>query len=242
MSARGFSAQTLGQTLALTLALTLGGGLACDKAKVIIEEPEPSGGSVEGREGAPSEAELAMQEAVRTRARSYAAALDGRDADAAEASVSSDTFVYYEDLRRIALSSGREQLERLDLMTVLLVLQIRAKLSRAELEGLEGRELFRRAVSEGFVGSDTSGIPLEEVWLDDAGERAQIRVDAEPVIWLRLEQGSWRVDIPEMIRVLGPALEALALERVVADGKVFTAYKLLSQSEEVDMGVLDGPL
>ena len=228
---------------AWALSLVLGLGLACDKAKVVIVEPEPdTGGALEGGEPGPSEAELATEEAVRTRARSYAAALDGRDADAAEASVSSDTFVYYEDLRRIALSSGREQLERIDLMTVLLVLQIRSKLSRAELEGLEGRELFRRAVSEGFVGNDTSDIPLEQVWIDDAGERAQIRVDEEPVIWLRFEQDSWRVDIPEMIRVLGPALEALALERVVADGKVFTAYKLLSQSEDVDMAVMDGPL
>ena len=222
------------------LALALG----CDRARVIVEEPEPASAPA-----APLVDPLVEEEALRDAVRDYATALDARDAELASARVVADTFVYYDDLRRAALRADREQLERWDLMSVILVLQIRASSSRAQLEALDGRGLFERAVSEGLVGEGVAQISLDEVWIADAGDRAEVRIEGEPVVWLRRDMeadppGPWQVDIPQSIRVLGPALEALAREKILADGKARTAMTFVEVSAEdwIDVAILDGPL
>ena len=224
------------------VALLLAAG--CDKAKVIVEEPEPepatTGGSVDP---------LVEEQAVREAVRRYAAALDARDAEAASGSVDADTFVYYDDLRRAALRADREALERWDLMSIILVLQIRSALTRAELEQLDGRALFERAVTEGLVGEEVAAIELDEVWIADDGARAEVRIEGEPVVWLRRDPLAdppqpWRVDIPESIRALGPAIEAVVNDRVIADGKARTAMTFVELSTDrwLDVAILDGPL
>lgn len=199
-------------------------------------EPEPSS-------SVPTADPLVEHEAVRVAVRSYAAALGARDAAAANEWVVADTFSYYEDLRIAALRASREQLEDWDLMSVILVLQIRSAVPRAELEAIDGRALFERAVSAGLVGDEIEDVVLDDVWLDDTGERAEIRLDSAPVVWLRKDP-SWRVDIPEMIRVLGPAIEAMAHESVSVDGKLRTALTFVELSTDawVDIAVLEGPL
>jgi hypothetical protein len=220
------------------LALLLASGC---KPTVIPGEPEPE------TDVAVVADPLVEHEAVREAVRHYAAALTAREPTAAAESVVADTFGYYEDLRIAALRATREQLESWDLMSVILILQIRTAITRAELEALDGRGLFERTVSEGLVGDQVEDISLDVVWLDDAGERAEIRIDDEPIVWLRKDTSNdarWRVDIPEMIRLLGPAIEAMAHEPVSADGKVRTALTFVELSTDawVDIAVLDGPL
>ena len=220
--------------LGLGLNLSLG---ACDRAAVVLEQPDET----PAPPLSPHDDPLVVHEAVREAVREYAAALDRRDPVEARARVVSETFSYYEDLRLAALRATREQLERWDLMSVILILQIRSTLTRTQLEDLDGAALFERAVIEGLVGADAAALPLDHVWLDEAGERAEIRIDDEAVVWLRLEH-SWRVDIPAMIRVLGPALELVARERVLADGKVWTAFNLLAQTRDAEIEIVDGAL
>lgn len=209
---------------------------SCGRATVVVVE-EPAA-------PAPPAATVNEHEAVREAVRRYAAALEARDPNAAAAAVVTETFELYEDLRLLAVSAPRAQLERSDLMTIMLVLQIRARFRRGELEATNGRELFERAVAAGLVGEAVDEIALDEVFIDDAGVHAEIRITGEPVVWLRKQDQQWRVDIPEMIRVLGPAVEAMAREAVLADGKLRTAWVFieLDSEEFVDIGVLDGPL
>jgi hypothetical protein len=223
----------LGSALVLLLA-------SCDRATVIVEQPDAP-------TPAPSPDEVAGArevEAVREAVRRYAGALEAHDAEAATAAVVSETFEYYEDLRLLASSATRAQLESLDLMSVMLVLQIRARFGRTELAAVDGRALFERAVEAGLVGKDVGEVPLDEVWFDDERARAEIRIEGEPVVWLLEQDDQWRVDIPTMIRLLGPAIELLARERLLADGKLRTALALieLGGDDSVDIGVLDGPL
>jgi hypothetical protein len=218
----------------LSLALLSSG---CDRATVVIvEEPEAP-------PPAPIET-VREQEAVREAVRRYAAALEARDPTAATETVVGETFVLYEDLRLLASSAARDQLERSDLMTIMLVLQIRARFRRGELEALDGRTLFERAVEAGLVGEEVDEVALDEVWIDGAGVHAEIRIEGEPVVWLRKQDERWCVDVPEMIRVLGPAIEAMARDRVIADGKLRTAWVFieLNSEDSVDIAVLDGPL
>jgi hypothetical protein len=219
------------------LALVLASGC---KPTVIPGEPEPEPEPVVVADP------LVEHEAVREAVRHYTAALTARDPTATAESVVADTFGYYEDLRIAALRATRDQLESWDLMSVILILQIRTAITRAELEALDGRGLFERTVSEGLVGEQVEDISLDDVWLDTAGERAEIRIDDEPIVWLRKDGSNarWRIDIPEMIRLLGPAIEAMAHESVSADGKVRTALTFVELSTDawVDVAVLDGPL
>lgn len=219
--------------LGLILALT-----AC-KPTIIVEQPKP-----EQRPSDPADDPLIVHEAVREAVRAYAAALAQRDVEAAAALVVDDTFWFYEDLRVAALRATREQLEALDMMSVLMVLQIRATIGRAELEAVDGRGLFGLAVSKGLVGEGLDEVPLDDVWLDDARTIATINLDDQPVAWLRKTAAGWQMDIPELVRQLGPAIEATARERVVADGKLRTAYTMLEIGADVmiDVAILDGPL
>jgi hypothetical protein len=227
MSRRVFSSVVLVHTLTLA---------SCDRATVIVEQPE-------AQKPEPSAAEL-EQEAVREAVRRYASALQARDAPAATAAVVRETFEYYEDLRLLASSATREQLDKLDLMGVMLILQIRARFGRSELLAVDGRVLFERAVEAGLVGDEVGEVPLDEVWVDDAREHAEIRIEGAPVVWLLEQDEQWRVDIPTMIIELGPTLESLARKRLLEDGKLRTAFELveLGSEEPVDIGVLDGPL
>lgn len=221
-------------TRVLVLLLALAG---CNRATVVLEPEDPTPPT-------PTPVQQQGHEDVREAARQYAAALSKRDPAAASEWVVAETFDYFEDLRIAALRGSREQLERWDLMSVIQVLQIRATLVRSELEAADGRALFERAVSEGLVGSEVEQVPVDEVWIDDDGLHAQIQIEGEPVIWLRREpEQHWCIDIPEMIRVLGPAIEAVARERVIADGKLRTALTFveLSSEDSIDIAVLDGP-
>jgi hypothetical protein len=212
----------------------------CDRATVIIEQPDAP-----TPPPAPLAPELQREhEAVREAVRRYAAALQARDAAAATATVVRETFELYEDLRLLASSAARAQLESSDLMSVMLILQLRARFVRSELEAVDGRTLFERAVEEGLVGEGVDEVPLDEVWIDDTGAHAEVRIEGEPVVWLRKQDEQWRVDIPTMIRMLGPAIESLARERVLTDGKLRTALALveLGSDVSVDVDVLDGPL
>jgi hypothetical protein len=209
----------------------------CDRATVIVEQPDAPA----------TTAELERErerDAVREAVSLYARALEARDPAAATRIVVTETFELYEDLRLLAKSAARAQLENSDLMTVMLVLQIRARFPRAELEAVDGRTLFERAVEAGLVGDALDDVALDGVWLDDAGVHAEIRIEDEPIVWLRKQDAQWRVDIPEMVRVLGPAIEEIAREGVLADGKLRTAWSFIevSSEESVDIAVLDGPL
>jgi len=228
------SRAALGPARVLALAGTLG---ACDRATVIVTEPDAPA-AVQRPEDDP----LVIHAAVREAVREYLAALDARDVERVRTRVVDATFDYYEDLRGLALTASRDQLEQLDLMNVVLVLQIRAAVSGPELEAIDGAALFERAVSEGLVGGDAAGVPLDEVWLANDERRAEIRVEDQAVVWLVLEHDSWRVDIPTMTHNLGQTLGALARERIIRDGKVFTALSLLRQTVDVDPAVVDGPL
>lgn len=212
----------------------------CDRATVIVEQPEsPTPPST------PATAELERaREAVREAVRRYTGALEAHDAAAATATVMRETFQLYEELRVLALHGTRVQLEQLDLMTVMMVLQIRAHIVRSELESIDGRTLFERAVAAGILGGEFDDVSLDEVWIDEAGAHAEIRLDGQPIVWLQEQDEQWRVDLITMIRMLGPTIESMAGDRILTDGRLRTALALieLGTDDFVNMDVLDGPL
>ena len=216
-------------------------GLVGCKAKVIeIADSSPSASTTTPSDAAAGDPLLA-QAVVRAAVERYAAALDARDPAAAAAAVVPETFELYEDLRLAALQSSRAQLESWGLLTVVMILQIRATTSRERLASLDGRGLFERAVVAGMAAEE---LVLDDVWIDASGEVAEIRIDGQPVLWLRPVDRDWRVDLPRMITEFDDDYEALAREQVRADGRVLTAYTLVEvgSDEPIAFEIVDGPL
>lgn len=218
-------------------------GLAGCKTTIVEVADPPGAGSRAGTDAS----ETALDEqAVRAAVQRYIAALEARDPVAASAAVVPETFDYYEQLRVAALQASREQLESRGLMSVMLILQIRMRSSRAELEQLDGRALFSAGIVSGMAIEPVS---LEDIWIDEARELAEVRIDGEAVLWLRSfidtdGQPQWRLDLPAMIVALEPRFEAAAREQVDAEGKVRMAYAVIELTNEgvIDLGILDGPL
>jgi hypothetical protein len=222
-------------------------GLAGCRTTIVEVADPPRAGA--GRDAGAEPGELALDEqTVRAAVQRYIAALAARDPVAASAAVVPDTFDYYEQLRVAALQASRDQLESLGLMSVMLVLQIRMRSSRAELEQLDGHGLFSAAIVSGMA---IEAIDLEHIWIDEAREHAEVRIDGEAVLWLRSvadpdsdRPPQWRLDLPAMIVALEPRFEAVAREQVSAEGRVRMAYALIELTHEgvIDLDILDGPL
>jgi hypothetical protein len=173
----------------------------------------------------------------------YVDALGARDAAAAGSWVTSATFEFYDQLRLLALTSERSELEQRSMMEIVMVLELRSRFTRAELEQTRGRALFDDAITAGMPAEP---LPLDDVWIDEAAGRAEVRIEGQAVLWLAREQGRWCVDLPAAILGLTPMIEAELADAILADGKLRVAFTLLEVEREGVHGlvleILDGPL
>ncbi|NVB42694.1 hypothetical protein G6O69_33035 [Pseudenhygromyxa sp. WMMC2535] len=216
----------------------------------IVSEEAVSGGD-------PLASPADPQAAVREAARGYADALAARDGSAAALWVAPETFDLYEDLRTAALTATPAELEARDLLTTIMVLELRARMNPAALAELDGRRLFEQAIDAGFVSEDLGELDLDEVWIDESGTRAEIRQDGQAVLLLRAaadppaaaeatggDAPAWRVDLPGLIERVTPDFDALARERIDAQGRLETALRFVEfrLGESVDRAILDTPI
>lgn len=173
----------------------------------------------------------------------YVDALGARDAATAGSWVTSATFEFYDQLRRLALTSERSELEQRSMMEIVMVLELRSRFTRAELEQTQGRALFDDAITAGMPAEP---LPLDDVWIDEAAGRAEVRIQGQAVLWLAREQGRWCVDLPAAILGLTPVIEAELADAILADGKLRVAFTLLEVERAamhgLDIAILDGPL
>ncbi len=222
----------------LLSALILAG---CPRAPTSEPATEPEPTNEDSHD--PNE-ELARRDAVRQAIEAYIVSLEARDPSGAIERVTHNTFAFYEDLRQLALAGTREQIEARSLMVALIVLELRSRLTRSELEQTDGRAVFERAIRQGLVGENLREINLDEVWIDDAGTRAEIRAGEQALVWLRFEDQRWKIDLPAMVAGLAPLLEAQVAEQIAADGRLRVAYALISaeREEALPIELLDGPL
>jgi hypothetical protein len=173
----------------------------------------------------------------------YVDALMARDSASAGNWVTSATFEFYDRLRTLALTGKRSELEQRSLMEIVMVLELRSRLTRTELEQTTGRALFDDAIA---AGMSAEPLALDELWIDEAAGRAEVRIDGQAVLWLAREQSRWCVDLPAVIIGLTPVIEANLADAIVADGKLRVAFTLLEVEREsmhgLDVAILDGPL
>ncbi|MFV8751959.1 hypothetical protein ACNOYE_15545 [Nannocystaceae bacterium ST9] len=187
--------------------------------------------------------EAAERRAIEASVNGYVDSLVARDPASASGWVTSSSFAFYEQLRQLALTGTRKQVEALGIMAIIMTLELRARFTRSELEQTTGRALFEDAIAKGMPAQP---FELADVRIDHEHASAEVWVGDQPVVWLEREQGRWLVDLPAMIDGLAPLIEAEFADAILADGKLRVAFSLLEIQREsgagLDLAILDGPL
>jgi hypothetical protein len=206
--------------------------LACPRrGEVPRYEPDPT---------SPASTRVADERAIEGAMAGYLDALAARDPAAASSWVASSTFALYEQLRVLARTGTREQLEQQGVMEIWMVLELRNRYDAAELDALDARTLFETAIREGMSAEP---ITPDEIRFAADGEHAEVHVQGAPVLWFVREQGRWCIDLSATITGLGPLLEVDLADAIADAGKLRVVFGLLeSQSVEgLDLAILDGP-
>ncbi|MBN2703933.1 MAG: hypothetical protein JXR23_06950 [Pontiellaceae bacterium] len=161
--------------------------------------------------------------------------------------VTPQTLEMYERCRKLALDSAGTDFESLSQLEVLLTFQLRWLLPKAELETMDGTEVFAWGVEEGLVKKDTlAAIELDKVQPEGGKAVATLRNQGQPVTDLvfdfELHDGVWQLDFKRILQSTDRAFAALR-ERA-GKTKIELAVYLIEQTyeSEVPSQILNGPL
>jgi hypothetical protein len=198
-----------------------------------------------------ADASLSMSDECREDVRRDFAALQqallDQDAPAASRLVTASTLEFYEVVRRLALDSSSVDLEDVDQLMVLFIFQTRYLLSRVELEGMTGSQLFEWGVSSGQVDKAmlaTFGIYRVQQEGDVAyctvTQHGQVTPDG--LFIFRKEGEHWRLDLQKIMRMANEALDSIRLQ--AGKTKIEFAVFMLERThdQKIPPAILDGPL
>jgi hypothetical protein len=144
------------------------------------------------------------------------AILAGKGAEST-AFISDKTFAYYESMRVAALEMPAAEVRRAKVMDKLMILSLRARVARADLERWKSKELFVHAVDQGWIGDDVRDLEADEVRIDGDVAQIGIRKGATKVppamgFTAYREGGAWKLDIMSVRKIGEPALAAAMRE------------------------------
>ena len=160
----------------------------------------------------------------------YKAALANRDGSRAVSVLSSNSFAYYDRVRKLALSAPKSELDELEGTERMLVLGLRHQAPHDLLETGTPEDLLAYAVNAGLV-SDTAVAKTElgEVTIEGELARCWIVVDGQPtrgVLQFALEDGGWKFDLEFAMRSSAGLIAALARQSGMSENDV--VFELLS--------------
>lgn len=138
---------------------------------------------------------------------SYREALSGKDGARAAELVSDRTLSYYGNMKQAALHMPADSARKLALQDRLLLLFLRQRLSAEELRERTGREIFVRAVDEGWIGNAQT---LELYGAHIGEDFAQLEVyDRDGTLYpleCFKERGEWKLDLMFVSKLAGKGL------------------------------------
>jgi hypothetical protein len=184
-------------------------------------------------------AEASGAAAVKQGFLNYKGALAARDGPRAAAAVSRNSLDYYDEIRRLALTASKQDLDAIEGTERMLVLGMRHQAPKALLESATPVELLAHAVDAGIV-SDASGAVtgLGEVKIDGGLARAFVVIDGKPtrnVLQFAHEDGVWKFDLEFAMRSSSGLIAAIASQSGLSEDAVI--LNLLAQGS----GRLVGP-
>ena len=153
---------------------------------------------------------------------SYRAALTSGAGEDAAALVDRETFVYFEDLKRLALEGAEDVVRARPFVDRLLIVSMRQAVPRAELEQLDLGDLMNKALSEGWISPQTVA-QLEIGEVEVKGDHATATAvslnpmvsfdEGEPMLYeFQREQGGWRFGFSSLVASLNRLVEEFTAE------------------------------
>lgn len=144
----------------------------------------------------------------------YKSALIAQDGEAAAGVAAAATLDYYDEMRVLALTGTRREVEEMRLIDQLLALGLRHFLPPERLQDMDGFEVFAYAVDEGMI-SEYAVAKMEATEADVSGDRALLSVEIDgaeaPFTFVLVrEDGSWKMDMTELLKVSDSAFQSLA--------------------------------
>lgn len=129
-----------------------------------------------------------------------AAAQAKRGAEAADY-VDSATIAWHERVRTLALSASRDELKRTDFASRLAAIELRAAMTRADLEKLDGKGLVTHKGDQGRLSATgLDGVGDVVITGDTATGPMLIQGVKGPALRFAAENGRWRYKALEMIQ------------------------------------------
>jgi hypothetical protein len=162
-------------------------------------QPAPPPPSTPVAESAPVKAEEPHQ-AIRATFHRYRDAIAAKNGEAAVNEVSERTLSAFEAYRTAALSMPADQVKARPIVERLMIVIVRARVPAPELRQVNGRELFVRAVDNGWVGKNVATIDAAEVSLDGDSAHLGVRTSRGELppaqgFTFHREKGSWKMDV-----------------------------------------------
>jgi hypothetical protein len=161
--------------------------------------------------------------------------------------VTTGTLDMYERCRKLALDSSGTNLESLPQIEVLLVLQLRWLLSKAELEKMDGAGVFAWGVERGLAKKETlESMELDKIQVTGRWATASVRSQDQPVsgqsLAFELQDGVWGLDFVQVLALTEPLFARLRAES--RKNKADQAAAILQTSYKMDIppGIFTGPL
>lgn len=174
-------------------------------------------------------------------------ALERGDGKTAASLVTADTLALYEKCRALAIDAPESTLRPLDQMSVVMVLQLRYLLTKNELQGMTGAELFAWGVEKGLLKKETvEGIEILGVEFDDTRAAASLTKHGQLLGNSKFdfvqEDDHWKLDMLPIIDAGNLTLEQA--RAATGKSRVDIAMDVLAQSykKPIPSQILKGPL
>jgi hypothetical protein len=153
------------------------------------------------------------QRAVRDTFLAYQKALLARKGDEAAGLVSEKTIAYFESMRVAVLQMPAAEVRKAPLMDKIMVLMLRGRTTKRDLERWTGRNLFVTGVDNGWIGDEVRHVQPGEVQIEGEMARLKFRTGGRPVasgleFLAYREKGGWKLDVMSIRNVAEPALRA----------------------------------
>lgn len=156
------------------------------------------------------------------------------DGKAAVECIDARTITYYGKMLSLTLEADSAEVAGLDLMDKLTVLSLRHRLTRSEMEGFDGRQLFVYSIEKGMVGKNSvANVEMGEIIVEGGRARGQlVALGEESPLYFQFnkEDGRWKLDLTSLF---GPTTEGL--KQMLSD-RGMTENEFIFQALEITTG------
>lgn len=175
----------------------------------------------------------------------YRAALLNQDGVSAWKKVDYHTRNFFEDIAKKSLTIKREDLDRLDILSKIMILRMRMDFRKDHLRKLNGSKIFILDVEKGFISKSTVQAikQLDEVKIKGKLAHGFISKRQDiPIFYFIKEDGGWKVALWKNLETVNIELKQLVVDKGVSENDYIKAIIEQAYKSKLDDRIFDGPL